>query len=149
MERFYRIQAFNRTNVKDYFAIIQAIFSPHCPWTIRVFKMRAEGFIHHNNDKTKYETNESLCMKHKAHGAITFSSILSHKAHAVCVLKYHLPLLFVPSLIRNTLSFHLSSKHDWIQITQRCFLLEALCLCLHLILTNNSAGSYAEITEKS
>lgn len=113
--------------------------------------MRAEGFIHHNNNKTKYEINESLCMKHKAHVAIKFSSLVSHKAHAVCVLKYHLPLLFFPSLIPNTLSFHLSSKHDWIQTTQHCFLLEALCLCsksavgdLHITLTNNSA----EITEE-
>lgn len=38
MQRFCRIQRFKRTNVKDYFAIIQAIFPPHCSWTIRVFK---------------------------------------------------------------------------------------------------------------
>lgn len=35
---FCRIRRFKRTNVKDYFAIIQAIFSPHCSRTIRVFK---------------------------------------------------------------------------------------------------------------
>lgn len=38
MQRFCRIRRFKRTNVKDYFAIIQAIFSPHCSRTIRVFK---------------------------------------------------------------------------------------------------------------
>lgn len=93
-------------------------------------------------------------MKHKAHIAIKLGGVLSHKAHAVCVLKYHLPLLFLPSLICNALSFHLSSKHDRIQTTQRCLYACALFpsaagdLCFILI-TNNarcrkSCGDYRE-----
>lgn len=117
IQRFCRIRRFKRTNVKDYFAIIQAIFSPHCSRTIRVFKCEQKDLFITIIIKRNIKSMNLFACSIKL--ALLLSSGAScHINHTQFVYLSTISLLFSPSLICKALSFHLSSKHNQIQTTQ-------------------------------